>query len=310
MTIDLNLENSDIVNATSATFELLGDRLTLAVLRDAFLERTCRFNQWLEHTGAPPAILADRLNALVLRGVFHRVPQPDTPERYEYQLTELGLSTWQILVCLWGWQREWTSEGAGEPELVHEQCGHRGPAVVVCWECDNHISARNTVVEIESDAVWSSTSGARRRSSRLPSEPAQRGDMQFNTVMEAIGDRWSALVTGYALAGARRFGDFRAALDVSPTTLTDRLSRLCAADILRKCEPGQQYRLTARGMDLFGVYASFIWWSGQAFPDATGRGLVIRHRLCDALVEPVLKCRGCNSRLNRTSVRFDHVRTQ
>lgn len=290
------------VNSVAATFDLLGDRLTLTILRHAFVSRARRFNQWIECTGAPPAVLTARLNALVEAGVLTR--QAGAGDRGEYRLTELGLGTWEILVCVWSWQREWTGEWALLPELVHTACGHRGPPVLSCRGCGRTVTAHETDVELDREALWHITSG-RRRSGRGASGPA-RGDARFDEIMEAIGDRWSASVTGLALAGVRRFSEFRAALNLSPTTLTERLNRLVDAGILLRPETGgREYRLTPRGRALFGVFAFLLAWSERAHPGAPEPGLLIRHRDCGAALRPALRCRGCEAELGRTDVRFE-----
>ncbi|MGW5230202.1 winged helix-turn-helix transcriptional regulator [Nocardia niigatensis] len=290
-------------NSVAATFDLLGDRLTLTILRHAFVDRARRFTQWADRTAAPPAVLTARLAALVDAGVLARTPRPGSADRYEYRLTGLGLATWEILVCVWAWQREWTSEWALLPEFTHTECGHRGPPVVMCRSCGRDVSAHDTEVELDRDALWQLTSG-RRRSAR--SAGLARVDARFDEIMEAIGDRWSAAVTGLALAGVRRFSDFRAALDMSPTTLTERLSRLVDAGILLRPEAGgRDYRLTPRGRALFGVFAFLLAWSQRAHPETPEPGLRIRHKECGAVLDPALRCRGCAAVLGRRDVRFE-----
>ncbi|GAB2533424.1 winged helix-turn-helix transcriptional regulator [Nocardia heshunensis] len=287
----------------AATFDLLGDRLTLTILRHAFVDHTRRFTQWADRTGAPPAVLTARLAALVDAGVLERVPLAGrSGERSEYRLTDLGLATWEILVCVWSWQREWTGEWALLPEFAHTACGHRGPPVVMCRGCGRDVTAHDTEVELDRDVLWQLTSG-RRRSAR----PVPAGDdARFDEIMEAIGDRWSAAVTGLALAGVRRFSEFRAALDMSPTTLTERLSRLVDAGILHRPEPGgRDYRLTPRGRALFGVFAFLLAWSERAHPDSPESGLRIRHKECGVVLVPALRCRGCGAELGRRDVRFE-----
>ncbi|PXX60910.1 HxlR family transcriptional regulator [Nocardia tenerifensis] len=292
------------LHPVAATFDLLGDRLTLTILRHAFVNHTRRFNQWIERTGAPPAVLTARLAALVDAGVFVRVPQAGAPDRFDYRLTDLGLATWEILVSVWGWQREWTAEGALHPDLVHGACGHRGPPVLMCRGCGRTVTPRDTEVELGDDALWRFTSGGRRRA-RAP--VSDRADMRFDEVMAAIGDRWSATVTGLALAGMRRFTAFRTAMNMSPTTLTERLSRLCDAEILCRSGEGagREYRLTPRGRALFGIFAFLLAWSELAHPEAPESGLLIRHRKCGAPLRPALRCRGCDTHLARTDVRFE-----
>ncbi|MEV6066829.1 winged helix-turn-helix transcriptional regulator [Nocardia sp. NPDC052001] len=282
-------------NSVAATFDLLGDRLTLTILRLAFVEHARRFNHWSDRTNAPPAVLTARLAALVDAGVLYR-------DRGEYRLTELGLGTWQILVCVWSWQREWTAEWALLPEFVHTECGHRGPPVVMCKSCGRTVTPHDTDVELDRDALWHITSG-RRRSARAAAPAGD--DARFDEIMEAIGDRWSAAVTGLALAGVRRFSEFRAALHMSPTTLTERLTRLVEAGVLHRPETdAREYRLTPRGRALFGVFAFLLAWADQAHPEPEP-GLRIHHRECGAVLIPALRCRGCEAELVRTDVRFE-----
>lgn len=295
---------SSTVNPVAATLDLLGDRLTLALLGHAFVSGTTRFNQWLELTGAPSSVLTDRLHSLAAAGVLERSPQAGS-DRHEYLLTELGTATWPILVCIWSWQREWTPEGAWQPDLVHDGCGHRGPAVVRCGSCRGVVTTHDTDIEMDAAAIWTVTSGARRRSTRVPAGNTVSADMQFNAVMEAMGDRWSGAITGLALAGARRFGEFRSALDISPTTLTDRLARLCDAQILaHPSDSERQYRLTHRGRALFAVFVFLIRWSTQAYPEAAGP-LRILHRDCGAILDPELQCRGCDGHVDMHTARIE-----
>ncbi|MBF6133836.1 helix-turn-helix transcriptional regulator [Nocardia otitidiscaviarum] len=293
-----------VSNPVAATFDLLGDRLTLTILRYAFTQRACRFNQWLDYTGAPPAVLTARLSALVEAGVLARVPRAGTVDRHEYRLTELGLATWEILVCVWAWQREWTAEGARLPEFVHGACGHRGPPMLMCHACGRGVTTHDTAVELAEDVLWQLTSG-RRRSSR--GAAGARADVRFDEIMQAIGDRWSAAVTGLALAGVRRFGEFREVLRMSPTTLTERLNRLCEAGMLWRPEDagGREYRLTPRGRGLFGVFAFLLAWADLAYPEGPESGIRIRHLDCGETLLPALRCRGCDARLGRTAVRFE-----
>ncbi|MDV3220451.1 helix-turn-helix domain-containing protein [Intrasporangium sp.] len=288
----------------TATFDLLGDRLTLAILRSAFLNQTRRFGQWLKETGAPPAMLSERLNTLVEQGLLLKEEASST--RGEYLLTEKGLSVWPILVALWNWQREWSAEGALQPELVHDLCGHRGPTVPMCTCCGETVTPRDTRVELQPGVLASATTSGRRRSSRAPKDAVQSADFQFTEIMEVIGDRWSATVTGLALAGVRRFSEFRRTSGASPATLSERLSRLSRVGILvsGQDEPTREYRLTPRGRALFGVFVFLLDWSRVANPGVTP-ALHVVHERCGQVLAPAHRCRGCGVQLTRVAVRFE-----
>ena len=288
------------------TIDLLGDRLTLAILREAFVDHLRRFSQWIDRTGAPPAMLTARLNALVEAGVMERRPQDNGHDRHDYHLTELGLATWEILASVWTWQREWSPEGQLQPELIHVDCGHRGPPALMCLHCGAAVGPRDAHLELDRESLVLATGSGRRRSTRN-SPSVSRADLQFTEVMEAIGDRWSALVTGVALTGVRRFGEFQSILKISPTTLTERLGRLSEVQILTRSEHGngREYVLTPRGRALFPIFAFLLSWTQVAHPDALPLGPQIRHRACDSWLLPALQCRGCEATLERTSVHFE-----
>lgn len=300
---DAAVESSPVAR----TIDLLGDRLTVAILRDAFVDHTRRFSQWIERTGAPPAVLSSRLGALVDAGLMERRPQDGAYDRHDYLLTDLGLATWEFLVSVWTWQREWSADGLLQPELVHAACGHRGPPELACRACGCRVGSRDVRLEVNADSLVVAARGSRRRSTRSASVPT-RADLQFTVVMEAIGDRWSALVTGFALSGVRRFGEFQTLLKISPTTLTERLTRLCEVQVLRREEGGREYVLTPRGRALFPIFACQLAWTKTAYPGVPVEqlGPRLRHAGCGNWLEPALRCRGCDAMLERTTVVFEH----
>jgi DNA-binding HxlR family transcriptional regulator len=287
------------------TIDLLGDRLTVSILREAFVDHVRRFSQWIDLTGAPPAVLTSRLNALVEAGLMVREPRSAGLDRHDYLLTDLGLATWEFLVSVWSWQREWSPEGSLQPELVHLDCGHRGPPELMCRHCSRTIKLRDTYLEMDPSSLVVAGRSGRRRSTRKTAE-LPRADLQFTEVMEAIGDRWSALVTGLALSGVSRFGEFQSILKISPTTLTERLMRLTSVQMLTRGSGEREYALTPRGRALFPIFAFQLAWTDLAHPNTDGLGLVVRHRDCDSpSLAPAFRCRGCDRVMTRTSLHFE-----
>ncbi|MDL9948904.1 helix-turn-helix domain-containing protein [Gordonia sp. ABSL11-1] len=288
------------------TIDLLGDRLTVVILRDAFVDHVRRFSDWIERTGAPPAVLTSRLSALLDAGLMERRPRPGAYDRHDYLLTELGLATWEFLVSVWSWQREWSPEGLLQPEFVHEDCGHRGPPELACRACGRTVKARDAHLEVDPATLVLAARSRRRRSSRSTPDIG-RADLQFSVVMEAIGDRWSALVTGLALSGVRRFGEFQSILKISPTTLTERLTRLTEGGVLCRADGGRDYVLTPRGRALFPIFAFQLAWTRRAHPEVPVEqlGPLLHHVECGQPLWPALRCRGCDAILERTSVVFE-----
>lgn len=96
--------------------------------------------------------------------------------------------------------------------------------------------------------------------------------------VDVIGDPWCLLVLRDAIAGVRRFSDFRDRLGVSAKILTDRLNRLVEQDVLERHEtsPGKQrfeYALTPKGRELAPALIALMQW-GERWTFEPGRSPV------------------------------------
>lgn len=94
--------------SVARTLELVGERWTLLVVRDAFLGRR-RFDEFQESLGIARNVLADRLAKLVEHGIFERVRYQERPDRYEYRLTPKGRDLRLALAALMQWGDEYVS---------------------------------------------------------------------------------------------------------------------------------------------------------------------------------------------------------
>lgn len=88
----------------AAALEAIGDRWTLLVLRDLFLDDSRRFQDLLDSlTGCPPTTLSQRLRSLEERGLVERRLYEEHPPRYEYVLTAKGREAQPVLKALRDW---------------------------------------------------------------------------------------------------------------------------------------------------------------------------------------------------------------
>ncbi len=126
--------------AVGNTLEVVGERWTLLVLREAFLG-VRRFEQLQRNTGMARNILSDRLNTLVLHGVLRRELYQERPERHEYRLTEKGLDLYPVLLTI----MDWGSRHAGGRAitLTHQSCGAVAMPRLACPECGEAVGARD-----------------------------------------------------------------------------------------------------------------------------------------------------------------------
>jgi DNA-binding HxlR family transcriptional regulator len=85
------------------SLEVIGERWTLLVIRDAFYG-VRRFNDFQSHLEIPKAVLATRLSSLVKDGIMTRRPDPEHGGRHLYELSESGRALWPIVhgLLMWG----------------------------------------------------------------------------------------------------------------------------------------------------------------------------------------------------------------
>jgi DNA-binding HxlR family transcriptional regulator len=105
--------------------EVVGERWTLLIVRDVFLGLH-RFDQIQESLGIARNVLTDRLNRLVDEGILQRVRYRDRPERYEFQLTQMGRDLLLPLTALGQWGDQYLNE---KPPTLLRRKKDRKPVV-------------------------------------------------------------------------------------------------------------------------------------------------------------------------------------
>jgi DNA-binding HxlR family transcriptional regulator len=113
-----------------------------------------------------------------------------------------------------------------------------------------------------------------------------------------IGERPAFLLLREAFNGVRRFDDMQRRTGMPRQVLSDRLARLVTEGLLRKVpyqESGQrrrdEYRLTAKGLDLYPVLVALMQWGDRYAAGPAGPQVLLRHRDCGEPVQLQLSCR-------------------
>jgi DNA-binding HxlR family transcriptional regulator len=113
---------------------VVGERWALLVVREVSLG-VRRFADIQAATGAPPAVLTDRLRALVEAGVLTTRPyqEPGARSRLEYVLTPAGRDLQPVLTALKDWGDVHLVDERGVPVITrHHECGASVHAVLRC----------------------------------------------------------------------------------------------------------------------------------------------------------------------------------
>jgi len=105
------------------SLDLIGDRWTLLVVRDAF-DGVRRFSDFQRHLGVARNILSERLRRLVDAGILATQPASDSSAYQEYVLTEQGKALFPVVVALRQWgERHLFAEHEPHSELVEKRTG-------------------------------------------------------------------------------------------------------------------------------------------------------------------------------------------
>ena len=116
--------------------------------------------------------------------------------------------------------------------------------------------------------------------------------------LSIIGDRWTLLIIRDCFMGIRRFDEFQKNIGLSRHRLADRLTKLVEHDVLKKVRYQEkperfEYKLTAKGIDLYPVLMSLIGWGNKWAVDEDGLPLEYVHNDCGQAFQPVLSCSEC-----------------
>jgi DNA-binding HxlR family transcriptional regulator len=127
--------------------EILGDRWTILVMRDAFM-RVRRFEDFQRNLGIARNVLTDRLGRLVEEDILERRRYQERPARFEYRLTDKGLELWPVMMTLLQWGDRYYAAPEGPPVSVrHRDCGGEITPHLTCAKCGAELGPRDATAE-------------------------------------------------------------------------------------------------------------------------------------------------------------------
>ena len=126
------------------TLELVGERWSLLILREAFLG-TRRFDEFQGMLGIARNVLQSRLERLTEGGIMRRVAYQERPVRYEYRLTRKGVDLWPAIVALMNWGDQYAAPDGPPTLLQHKNCGGEVDDRRRCTRCGAELEAWDVV---------------------------------------------------------------------------------------------------------------------------------------------------------------------
>jgi DNA-binding HxlR family transcriptional regulator len=136
----LGRDYPDQTCSISRALEVVGERWTLLVLRDALLGHSA-FEEFRKSLGIATNVLTARLKLLCGEGLLVRVADPDTTRRGHYLLTDKGREIGPALFALMKWGDRHYPTAHGAPRLtMHAGCGGEVEQSLHCLECGEQVA--------------------------------------------------------------------------------------------------------------------------------------------------------------------------
>jgi len=135
--------------SVARALEIVGERWTLLIVRDAFLG-VRRFDDFQRSLGVARNVLTDRLRRLVEAGVLERVPTVERADRFEYRLTRQGRDLGLALSALREWGDRYLSD---EPPVLLRRRSDGHP-VVTAYVPEGADVLRGDEVEVVPGPGW------------------------------------------------------------------------------------------------------------------------------------------------------------
>jgi len=297
------VSNQIFNSPVSQALQVIGDRWTIYILRDAFLGRH-RFNEFIKYSVKSRVTLTKRLNWLIENDILYKYQYMEKPPRHEYRLTNKGLGLYPWALTIWQWESTWANPNDAHvpTSLTHN---HKKPhqliPLLVCRSCKQRVLYKDIKVrKLKSlsqdiDAATLLNSVGNQRRTKVEKENAQ--DKSLGHIVDIIGDRWSNLIIAASFLGVKRFDDFEKELKIATNILADRLKKLTELEVVVRQKyqdtPARfEYKLSEKGVSLYSQTLALRQWVLDHF-EPTETDFELIHTQCGSKLDIDIVCGDC-----------------
>jgi DNA-binding HxlR family transcriptional regulator len=202
----MTARSADRACPVARTLDLVGDRWSLLIIRDAF-DGVRRFSQFQRSLGIARNILSSRLRDLVQAGILRAEPASDGSSYQDYVLTDAGLDFFDLMISLRQWGQD-HAFAAGEEHsvLVDATTGRPLPRMTYTTPDGGQVTPHETRVRKVGETPWPPVGGTALAASRpqlpdleLMHEGGQllfQGGLLCGELKGAGGNSWGRAVSG------------------------------------------------------------------------------------------------------------------
>ena len=121
--------------SAARALEVVGERWSLLIMRDALFRGTTRFSDFQRSLGLASNVLAKRLDGFVENGLMEQRVHPEHPDQQEYVPTDKGRDLKPVVLALTAWGDRWAAPNGPPVTFEHEGCGGKVEAHLLCLKC-------------------------------------------------------------------------------------------------------------------------------------------------------------------------------
>jgi DNA-binding HxlR family transcriptional regulator len=125
--------------SAARALELVGERWSLLIIRDALFRGRTRFADFQRSLGVATNVLATRLDGFVSAGLMERRTYSSHEDHYEYLLTDKGRDLAPVVIALTEWGDRWAAPNGPPIEYRHQGCGGHVASTLTCARCGDRV---------------------------------------------------------------------------------------------------------------------------------------------------------------------------
>ena len=125
--------------SAARALEIVGERWSLLILRDALFRGMTRFSEFERSLGLAPNVLAKRLEGFVASGILEKFTDGNDLLN-QYRPTERGIAFKPVIIALTAWGDRWSAPNGAPVHFEHEGCGGHIACELRCLKCDKPIA--------------------------------------------------------------------------------------------------------------------------------------------------------------------------
>ena len=144
-------ENQDC--AMSRALEVVGERWSLLILRDALFRGMTRFSEFQRSLGLAPNILSARLSGFCQSGLME-VDAAAGSDQPRYRVTDKARDLAVVIVALTAWGDRWAAPEGPPVAFVHRGCDGLLQFKPVCGDCGNDVPPEELEARPRPGSSW------------------------------------------------------------------------------------------------------------------------------------------------------------